>query len=367
MATQLKNMDRPLYDRGAKFVPQGQGGYDENWYPVCLSTEVGKGEVKGFDFLDGRVVVFRSDEGNAQVLSPFCRHLGVDLAIGKVIGDQLRCPYHHWKYDQTGACVATALGDPPPGRAKLFRFPTVEKLGLVWAYNGENPAYEVPHFSVDESELEISTIRSVEVPMDPFMLFSNSLDLQHLISVHGIRFTDTPKEFPIEGGRTIAYVQKMVVPGLGDSVQNVKLWGTNCIQLESDIANRPTFMMAAGLAVAGPVTRTFNVTATLKRVDKAGDEQMRDMHIKMVEQFGLQLNREDDPVMRTISPRLDNLTKSDHGLSVYFNFVRNYPRFDGASDMIRNDYRIAATPTGPQPPVLTEIVFDPSETGHRDD
>jgi phenylpropionate dioxygenase-like ring-hydroxylating dioxygenase large terminal subunit len=366
MATQLKQ-ELPLYDRGVKFSPQGVGGYDANWYPVCLSTELAKGDVKGFDFLDGRVVVYRSSEGSAQVLSPFCRHLGVDLSIGKVIGDQLRCPYHHWKYDQTGKCVATALGDPPPARAKLFRFPTVESLGLIWAYNGEEPAYETPHFSIDESELEISTIRSVEVPMDPFMLYSNSLDLQHLISVHGIRFTETPKDFPIDGGRTISYIQKMVVPGLGESVQNVKLWGTNCIQLESDIANRPTFMMSAGLAVAGPLTRTFNVTATLKQVDKAGDEQMRDMHIKMVEQFGLQLNREDDPVMRTISPRLDNLTKSDHGLSVYFNFVRKYPRFEGASDMIRNDYRATATPAGPPPPVLTNIIFDPSETGHHDD
>jgi phenylpropionate dioxygenase-like ring-hydroxylating dioxygenase large terminal subunit len=357
----------PLYDRGLKFIPQGIGGYDENWYPVCLATEVARGSVKGFDFLDGRVVVFRSDAGVAQVLSPFCRHLGVDLAVGKVIGEHLRCAYHHWKYDQSGTCVATALGDAPPARARLFRFPTVESLGLIWAYNGEVPAYPAPHFSIDENELEIRTIRSVEVPMDPFMLYSNSLDLQHLISVHGIRFTETPKDFPIDSGRSISYTQKMVVPGLGESLQKVKLWGTNCIQLESDIANRPTFMMSAGLPVAGPVTRSFNVTATLKQVAKAGDEQMRDMHIKMVEQFGLQLNREDDPVMRTISPRLDNLTKSDHGLSVYFNFVRNYPRFSGATDMIRNDYRIAATPAGPQPQVLTDIIFNPSETGHRDE
>jgi phenylpropionate dioxygenase-like ring-hydroxylating dioxygenase large terminal subunit len=365
MATALNMELTPLYDRGAKFVPQGVGGYDENWYPVCLSSEVGKSTVKGYEYLDGRVVVFRTESGTAQVLSPFCRHLGVDLAIGKVIGNELRCPYHHWRYDQTGKCVATALGDPAPARARLFRFPTVEALGIIWAYNGEAPAYPAPHFGVPEESLEISTIRSVEVPMDPFMLYSNSLDLQHLISVHGIRFVKTPDSFPVVD-RRISYVQDMVVPGLGESRQHVTLWGTNCIELQSNIANRATFMMSAGLAIAGPVTRTFNITATHKQDDKAGDAQMRDMHIKMVEQFGLQLNREDDPVMRTISPRLDNLTKSDRGLAAYFDFVRSYPRNETASDMIRNDYREAATRKGAQPPVLTDIVFDPSETGHHD-
>ena len=56
------------------FAKLQAGGYDENWYPVCLANEVGIGEVKGYDFLDGRVVVYRGQSGTAQVLSPFCRH-----------------------------------------------------------------------------------------------------------------------------------------------------------------------------------------------------------------------------------------------------------------------------------------------------
>lgn len=365
---EVMHSSRDVYDRGLRFVPQGEGGYDENWYPVCLSTELGNGEVKGFDFLDGRVVVYRAEGGGeAQVLSPFCRHLGVDLAVGKVVGDQIRCAYHHWRYDRTGQCVATALGDAPPPKARLFRFPTRESLGLIWAYNGENPAYELPNFGVAESELAVRTTRAVEVPMDPFMLFSNALDLQHLVAVHGIRFTETPSEFPLgESGRTISYVQDMVVPGLGSSRQHATLWGTNCITLASDIMNRETFMMSAGLAVAGPMTRTFTVSATRRDASRTGEDLMIEQHLKTVDQFGMQLNREDDPVMRSVSPRIDNLTKSDLGLSVYFSFARNYPRNTLASDMIRNDYRRAATPAGPQPPQLTDIVFDPAETGHMD-
>jgi len=362
--TAADTSEPPVYDRGARFEPQGVGGYDENWYPVCLSEEVAPGTVRGFEFLDGRVVVFRTQAGEAQVLSPFCRHLGVDLSIGTVIGDEVRCAYHHWRYDQTGQCVSTGLNDPAPARAKLFRFPTNESLGMIWAYNGETPQYEVPSFGIAESELAFKSIRAIEVPMDPFMLYSNALDLQHLISVHGIRFNKAPVDFPVTG-RTISYDQDMMLPGLGETKQSVTLFGTNGIVLKSNIMGRDTFMMSVGLAIAGPVTRTFNTTATWKDSGKAGDAQMIDQHLKMVEQFGLQLNREDDPVMRSVSPRLDNLTKSDRGLAAYFNFVRAYPRTDVAGDMIRNDYRMAATPKGPQPPILTDITFAPEETGHR--
>jgi nitrite reductase/ring-hydroxylating ferredoxin subunit len=349
------------YERGVRFSPQGVGGYDENWYPVCLRDEVPAGDVRGFEFLNGRVVVYRPEGGGpAQVLSAFCRHLGVDLSIGKVIGAELRCPYHHWRYDQTGRCVGNALGETPPQRAKLFKFPTVEALGLVWAYNGETPAYPVPNFGIEEEALAFNALRSVEVPMDPFMLYSNTLDLQHLIAVHGMRFDTTPEEFPIdpETGRTIAYVQEMFAPGLGQMKQSVQLWGTNCITLTSDIMGRRTYMMSCGLAVKGPLTRTFNVTAVNANRGVAGEEQMIRQHIQMVENFGLQLNREDDPVMRTVSPRLDSLMAADKGLAVYFGFVRRYPRTDIASDMIQNDYREAATPAGPAPKRLSKIVFE---------
>jgi hypothetical protein len=150
----------------------------------------------------------------------------------------------------------------------------------------------------------------------------------------------------------------MFAPGLGQMKQSVQLWGTNCITLTSDIMGRRTYMMSCGLAVKGPLTRTFNVTAVNANRGVAGEEQMIRQHIQMVENFGLQLNREDDPVMRTVSPRLDSLMAADKGLAVYFGFVRRYPRTDIASDMIQNDYREAATPAGPAPKRLSKIVFE---------
>ncbi len=90
--------------RGERVRPQGEGGFDVNWYPVCLADDISTGEVKSLDFLDGRVVVFRGNNGVLKVMSAYCRHFGADLGGGKVIGNELQCPFHHWLYGQDGAC-----------------------------------------------------------------------------------------------------------------------------------------------------------------------------------------------------------------------------------------------------------------------
>ncbi|MCG8443437.1 MAG: Rieske (2Fe-2S) protein, partial [Caulobacterales bacterium] len=314
-------MGAPTQGRGTKFVPQGVGGYDENWYPVCLSSEVGEGGLFGAPFLSGRVVVFRDSGGAPSVMSAFCRHLGVDLALGKVTEDTLECPYHHWRYDRAGRCVATAVGDEPPRNAKLFKFPTAESLGLIWAYNGLEPAYDTPHLAAAEDTLEIFTERSVTPSIDPFVIYSNTMDLQHLISLHGIKFDKFPEHFDVQE-RSIAYEQEMILPGLGPSVQQVRLFGTNCIALSNELMGRPTYMMSAGLCVKGPKTLTFNVSATPKSTGKPGEEQMIEQHLTMVSNFGRQLNEEDGPVMETISPRIDNMSASDRALKIYFEYAR---------------------------------------------
>src|SRR5262245_41367279 len=90
------NLAKP--GQGPKRVPnEGEEGlFTQSWFPICLSTDVPPETVKGYDFLDGRVVVYRGVDGRAQVASAYCPHMGADLAVGKMIGNNLRCAFHHW-------------------------------------------------------------------------------------------------------------------------------------------------------------------------------------------------------------------------------------------------------------------------------
>src|SRR5436189_185947 len=80
----------------------------------------------------------------ASVLSAYCRHLGTDLARGDVIGDDIRCGFHYWQFGEDGRCSHIPVCDRIPDDAGLFKFPTAESLGLIWAFNGTEATYDVP-------------------------------------------------------------------------------------------------------------------------------------------------------------------------------------------------------------------------------
>ncbi len=62
----------PAVERVLRPMPkEGDNGlYTQSWYPICLSNEVGAGHVISREFLGGRVIVFRGENGIASGLSP---------------------------------------------------------------------------------------------------------------------------------------------------------------------------------------------------------------------------------------------------------------------------------------------------------
>ncbi len=161
---------------GAPLPHEGENGlFSETWFPICLSREIPAGKILGVDFLDGRVVAYRGANGEARVMSAYCAHVGADLSVGDIQGDTIRCAFHHWQYDGNGVCIATKVGDPPPKAACLFKFPTCEKYGIVFAYNGEHPRFEVPDFPYPNSDLALNASVLPDVCSDRSM----GPELQH--------------------------------------------------------------------------------------------------------------------------------------------------------------------------------------------
>ena len=124
------------------------GLFTQSWFAICTSEELARSTVLGRDFLGGRVVAYRGEDGIARVRSAYCMHLGADLAAGKVTGNELRCPFHDWHYGPDGHCTRTGIGDPPPRGARLFSFPTCEKYGVVFAFNGVEPLFTLADLDV---------------------------------------------------------------------------------------------------------------------------------------------------------------------------------------------------------------------------
>lgn len=334
MATLTREQDQADFVRGKPVPPQGvENGYDQNWYPICLSTDIGNGQIHGTEFMNGRVVVVRDEGGHAQVLSAYCRHLGADLGNAEMIDGKIRCPFHHWLYDHGGQCVATAVGDKPPSDARLFRFPTAESIGFIWAFNGLEPLYELPHFPMPEEELEIRVEFDQMVNSDHFVPFSNSSDIQHLRAVHQIDLQVNPENVEIKGQR-VRYTQTMNIPGMGPINQEVNIFGTNCLTFEAAFMGRRVFQMSAGKALPGNRTLASMMVATPRSSGAPGEDQMIEAVLEQALNFGRTLFKEDNLVMNTISFRQDILTHSDRMLANFLKYVRSYPRTSIACDMI---------------------------------
>ena len=89
---------RRVRPRSKPIPGEGQDGlFTESWFPVCMSSELSVGRVIGRSFLDGRVAIFRGEDGVARVFSAYCPHLGADLAAGKVVGNRIQCGFHLWE------------------------------------------------------------------------------------------------------------------------------------------------------------------------------------------------------------------------------------------------------------------------------
>ena len=112
--------------------------YHQCWFPVALASDLPAGRPLGRDILGTRVIVYRDASGRALVQGAYCPHLGADLSVGEVVEGQIRCAYHHWRFDCAGRASIYRRATDPAG-ARIPTYPSAEAWGLIWAFNGEAP------------------------------------------------------------------------------------------------------------------------------------------------------------------------------------------------------------------------------------
>src|SRR3546814_6267365 len=61
--------------------------YHTCWYPVAVAEEIKAGEVRSIKFCDSRIAVFRGADGVVRAVSARCTHMGADVGLGQVVGN----------------------------------------------------------------------------------------------------------------------------------------------------------------------------------------------------------------------------------------------------------------------------------------
>jgi phenylpropionate dioxygenase-like ring-hydroxylating dioxygenase large terminal subunit len=119
------------------------------WNPALLSSELPErdGAPIRLRILGEDLIAFRDTEGKVGLVSAFCPHRRAPMFFGRNEECGLRCVYHGWKFDVSGACVDMP-SEPPDSlfknKVRIESYPTREVADVIWTYMG--PPEQEPEF-----------------------------------------------------------------------------------------------------------------------------------------------------------------------------------------------------------------------------
>jgi len=301
------------------------GNFYQTWYPIHLARELPPGRIVGKEFLGTRIILYRDAAGRPVVQSAYCPHVGADLACGELVDGQVRCAYHHWRFGADGACTDIPTGDRIPPGARLFNYPTAEKWGLIWAFHGETPLFDVPGIpEVEEADFVGITGERGERPIDHWLSTSNAFDFQHLRVLHNLPDQAEPKHievtpFSMEYGRGQG----------GPYHHHGRVSGTNTFAHCVKTPAGEHFMLVSSAVLAVGKSLSFYVVGIRKSAADGMSAAALKEHLDRLVANAVKLYTEDEPVLFTIrfrGPAEGNWVGADRHLAGYFRYLREFPQ-----------------------------------------
>jgi phthalate 4,5-dioxygenase oxygenase subunit len=114
--------------------------FRRHWLPFLLADElVADAPPTRVRLLGENLAAFRDNQGRAGLLGEHCPHRRASLCLARNEAGGLRCAYHGWKFDVTGACLEMPTEPAESGfrlKVRADAYPVLERGGLLWAYLG---------------------------------------------------------------------------------------------------------------------------------------------------------------------------------------------------------------------------------------
>jgi hypothetical protein len=227
-----------------------------------------------------------------------------------------------------GVCAGTEVGDRVPRDASLFSFPTTERWGLVWAFNGTTPTYEVPGWPENESERYFRVVLAADYCGDPFISSLNVIDVQHIRSLHGFDINDVEVTTDTNSFHVDMTLSSEAF-NLAPISRHAELIATNAVVYSGTSSGIDS--MAAAVPYNGR-TRLYIVTGGLRAVLPADTIEQQ---VAEREQVSISAIEQDLPVLEHIRFQADTFTTSDRGLVPFLQFAVGYPRAHPSQAYIR--------------------------------
>lgn len=228
--------------------------FPASWYFFGAASALRRGPVSR-DLLGRRLVAYFTAAGKPVVLDARCAHLGADLGEGCVIGDDIQCAFHNWKYGPDGHCTLVPAKPEASLEVRQRAYPAVERHGYVFFFNGDEPLFPLPFFdNVESAEHVASKPLRFDADCPWYLVNANSFDAQHFQAGHDRRpvaapVVDCPHPFARRIRVAFAVTGQSIFDRLlrrfvGDCVEvSMTNWGGSIVVVTGDFRRTRSMLM----------------------------------------------------------------------------------------------------------------------------
>ena len=140
----------------------GEFTFPRGWFMIADAEELNTHKPVAVRFFGKDFALYRGlESGRVILLDAYCPHMKTHLAAPNktsyvvldgmgtnIEGDNLRCPYHAWRFGPDGKCNDIPYHEGPiPAAACVKSWQVVESLGAIWVWHdpeGGEPEWDHP-------------------------------------------------------------------------------------------------------------------------------------------------------------------------------------------------------------------------------
>jgi len=166
------------------------------WYAAAFSGEIGRDPIQR-TIMDEPIALYRTTSGQAHAMWGLCPHRHYPLVKGSMVGDDLQCGYHGYRYAVDGTCTRIPGQDTVPRAFRQRVYPCIERGGLIWLWMGDSarpdPGLMPPLERVggDQPGWKSVPNEMTTIPARWSLMIDNLMDLSHIGFLH-LKTIDAP-------------------------------------------------------------------------------------------------------------------------------------------------------------------------------
>ncbi len=157
------------------------------WYVAAWDHEVTAKQPLARTIAEIPMALWRTSDGSVSALADACWHRLAPLSMGKVLGDELQCPYHGLRYNSSGRCTLMPAQRTINPSASVPSYPVVERYRYVWVWPGDpdlaDPGLIPDMHQMDDPEWAGDGL-TIDAGCNYQLILDNLMDLTHEEFVH---------------------------------------------------------------------------------------------------------------------------------------------------------------------------------------